>query len=168
MTFAHLNSASREEFVQALGFAFEHSPWIAQAAWERRPFASIEALHGAMLDVLAQAPDEARVALIVAHPDLAGRVAREGRLTAASQGEQTGAGLDRLAAQEVSRFDRLNDAYRSRFGFPFVICAREHNAASILDAMQARSENDRTTEIDTALVEIGKIARLRLDDTVTA
>jgi OHCU decarboxylase len=168
MTLADLNSASREEFVQALGFAFEHSPWIAQAAWERRPFANIESLQGAMLDALAQASDEARVALIAVHPDLAGRVAREGRLTAASQGEQTGAGLDRLSPQEVLRFDRLNDAYRSRFGFPFVICAREHNATSILDAMQARTQNDRATEIATALVEIGKIARLRLGDTVTA
>lgn len=167
MTLAQLNAAGRTAFVEAVGFAFEHSPWIAEAAWERRPFADVAALHDAMLKVLNAAPSERRVALIAAHPDLAGRVAREGRLTAASRGEQAGAGLDQLTPSEVAQFDELNDAYRSRFGFPFVICARENTKETILAALDARTRNDRTTEIAAAVREIGKIARLRLEDAVT-
>ncbi len=167
MTIAQLNAADRATFVAQLGFAFEDSPWIADAAWERRPFADAGALHAAMLAVLADAPEERRVALIAAHPDLAGRVARERRLTPASSAEQSAAGLDRLSPEEAERFDALNGAYRARFGFPFVICAREHTTSSILAALAARASNDRTTEISTALAEIGKIARLRLRDAVT-
>ena len=168
MTIEQLNAADRAAFVAAGGFTFENSPWIAEKAWERRPFTDMEALHAAMLDAIAAAPEERRVALIAAHPDLAGRVAREGRLTAASSQEQAAAGLDRLAPQEIARFDELNAAYRGRFDFPFVICAREQTKASILAALERRLRNDRATEIETALGEIGKIARLRLRDTVPA
>jgi len=166
MTIAELNAVDRDAFVAAVGFAFEHSPWIAASAYDRRPFRDAAALHGAMMAVLDGAPEDRKVALIDAHPDLAGRVAREGRLTAASTDEQASAGLDRLSAEERTRFDALNAAYRSRFGFPFVICAREHGKDSILDALKRRSRNDRGDEIAAALREIGKIARLRLDDTV--
>jgi 2-oxo-4-hydroxy-4-carboxy-5-ureidoimidazoline decarboxylase len=168
MTIAELNGLDRDAFVATVGFAFEHSPWIAEAVWPQRPFASVDALHAAMLAVLDAAPDDRKVALIVAHPDLAGKVAREGRLTAASTGEQASAGLDRLSAGELARFDALNGAYRVRFAFPFVICAREHDTASILAALQTRGANERATEIATALREIGKIARLRLLDTIEA
>jgi OHCU decarboxylase len=168
MTIEQLNAADRAAFVAAVGFTFENSPWIAEKAWERRPFTDMEALHAAMLDAIAAAPEERRVALIAAHPDLAGRVAREGRLTAASSQEQAAAGLDRLAPQEIARFDELNAAYRGRFDFPFVICAREQTKASILAALERRLRNDRATEIETALGEIGKIARLRLRDAVPA
>jgi len=164
---AALNAADRATFVAAVGFAFEDSPWIAAAAWERRPFAGREALHAAMLDVLARAPHARKVALIAAHPDLAGRVAREGRLTPASRGEQAAAGLDRLAPDELARFDAANAAYRARFGFPFVICAREHDRASILAALERRARNEGQAEIATALAEIAKIARLRLEDAVS-
>ena len=109
---AALNTADRATFVAAVGFAFEDSPWIAEAAWERRPFAGRDALHAAMADVLSRAPHARKLALIAAHPDLAGRVAREGRLTAASRGEQAAAGLDRLTAEELARFDAANAAYR--------------------------------------------------------
>ncbi|MHB8147463.1 MAG: 2-oxo-4-hydroxy-4-carboxy-5-ureidoimidazoline decarboxylase [Vulcanimicrobiaceae bacterium] len=166
MTIAQLNSADRATFVAQLGFAFEGSPWIADAAWERGPFADVDALHAVMLDILADAPEVRQVALIVAHPDLAGRVAREGRLTTASSAEQSAAGLDRLSPEEVARFDTLNGAYRARFEFPFVICAREHTTSSILAALAARTSNDRMTELSTALAEIAKIARLRLRDVV--
>lgn len=165
---AALNTADRATFVAAVGFAFEDSPWIAEAAWERRPFASLAELHAAMTGVVERAPEERRVALIAAHPDLAGRVAREGRLTAASRGEQAAAGLDRLTSEELARFDAANAAYRARFGFPFVICAREHDKGSILAALERRAGNDRATEVDTALAEIAKIARLRLEDALTA
>jgi OHCU decarboxylase len=165
---AALNAADRDAFVAAIGFVFEDSPWIAAAAWERRPFADRDALHGTLVGIVEAAPVERRVALIAAHPDLAGRVAREGRLTAASTSEQRSAGLDQLTDAQRGRFDAANGAYRARFGFPFVICAREHDAESILDAMERRVANDRELEIATALAEIAKIARLRLEDAVAA
>jgi 2-oxo-4-hydroxy-4-carboxy-5-ureidoimidazoline decarboxylase len=164
MKMADLNAADRATFVAAVGFAFESSPWIAEAAWERRPFFDLDALLGCMNGIVLESPLERRVALIAAHPDLAGRVAREGRLTPASANEQASAGLDRLGSEEIARFDALNTAYRKRFGFPFVICARENNKDSILRALDTRLRNDRDTEIATALGEIGKIARLRLAD----
>ncbi|HVS45251.1 MAG TPA: 2-oxo-4-hydroxy-4-carboxy-5-ureidoimidazoline decarboxylase [Verrucomicrobiae bacterium] len=162
MTVAQLNAADRAQFTASIGFVFEDSPWIARAAWDRRPFADVDALLSAMLAVLDAAPARQRLELIDAHPDLAGRVAREGRLTSASRDEQSSAGLDRLTPQELARFEELNGAYRDRFGFPFVICAREQTTATILAALERRASNPRDVEIATALDEIGKIARLRL------
>jgi OHCU decarboxylase len=168
VTVSELNRAGREDFCNAVGFAFENSPWIAAEAWEKRPFASVDDLHAAMVAVVEQAPREKRIALIAAHPDLAGRVAREGRLTAASLDEQSSAGLDRLSKEELARFERLNQSYRAQFSFPFVICARENTKESILAALESRTQSDRTTEITTALREIAKIARLRLNDVVSS
>ena len=165
-TVDYLNTCPADAFVAEIGFAFEDSPWIARSAAERRPFADRAALHAAMVDVIERASDEAKVALIRAHPDLAGRVAREGRLTAASAAEQAGAGLDALSPAEIARFDADNGAYRERFGFPFVICARENTKASILAALARRRTNERSVEIATALAEIAKIARLRIEDAV--
>jgi len=165
---AALNAADRATFVAVVGFAFEGSPWIAAAAWERRPFATLDALHAALVYVVRRAPVDRQVRLIAAHPDLAGRVAREGRLTAASRGEQAEAGLDRLGPADMARFDAANEAYRARFGFPFVICSREHDQESILSALELRARNERYDEIAAALDEIAKIARLRLEDAVTA
>ncbi len=164
MTIERLNAADRGAFVAAVGFTFEHSPWIAEEAWQRRPFRDADALLEAMRGVLAAAPQERRLALIAAHPDLAGRLAREGRLTAASAHEQSAAGLDRLAPEEIARFDELNAVYRERFGFPFVICAREQTKASLLASLAQRLGNDRENEIEVALAEIVKIARFRLQD----
>jgi 2-oxo-4-hydroxy-4-carboxy-5-ureidoimidazoline decarboxylase len=166
-TVDYLNTCPLDAFVAEIGFAFEDSPWIARAAAARRPFAGRTALHAAMVDVVEHAADDAKVALIRAHPDLAGRVAREGRLTAASAAEQAGAGLDALTPAEIARFDADNGAYRERFGFPFVICARENTKASILAALAQRRNNERTAEIATALSEIAKIARLRIEDAVS-
>ena len=163
-----LNAATADGFVAAVGFAFEDSPWIARAAFERRPFSDIAALHAAMTAVVSEMGEERQVALITAHPDLAGRVAREGRLTAASRGEQAAAGLDRLRPEELAHFEKINARYRDRFSFPFVICAREQTKASILVALEERSGNSRATEISTALSEIAKIARLRLESVVRA
>jgi 2-oxo-4-hydroxy-4-carboxy-5-ureidoimidazoline decarboxylase len=165
-TLEALNALSVDGFVAAVGFAFEDSPWIARRAAERRPFASRDALHAAMVGVVGAAGTVQQVALIAAHPDLAGRVAREGRLTPASRDEQAGAGLDRLSPQETARFESANARYRERFGFPFVICVREHDKASILAALETRATHDRPTEIAAALAEIAKIARLRLEDAV--
>jgi len=162
-TLENLNAASEDDFVAAVGFAFEDSPWIARAAAAKRPYADLTALHAGMVAVVDAAPAEAQVALIAAHPDLAGRVAREGRLTAASQAEQATAGLGALTPDEIARFDADNAAYRARFGFPFVICAREHDKTSILAELRRRGGNDRSAEIATALAEIAKIAALRLE-----
>jgi 2-oxo-4-hydroxy-4-carboxy-5-ureidoimidazoline decarboxylase len=166
MTIADLNAADRPSFVAAVGFAFESSPWIAERAWESRPFADLDSLVGCMRRIVAESSLDRRVALIAAHPDLAGRVAREGRLTPASSAEQTSAGLDRLTPEETARFDALNTAYRDRYGFPFVICVRENTKTSILDALESRLANQREDEIATALREIEKIARLRLRETI--
>jgi 2-oxo-4-hydroxy-4-carboxy-5-ureidoimidazoline decarboxylase len=166
MTIADLNTAERASFVAAVGFAFESSPWIAEAACELRPFSDLDALTACMNAIVAESPLEQRVALIAAHPDLAGRLAREGRLTPSSSGEQKAAGLDRLTPEEIKRFDALNAAYRERFGFPFVICVRQQTKYSILDALEQRARNERDAEIATALHEIGKIAGLRLSDAI--
>jgi 2-oxo-4-hydroxy-4-carboxy-5-ureidoimidazoline decarboxylase len=151
-----------------LGFIFEDSPWVAAAAWRARPFASLDALHGAMCAVVARAPLEGRIALIAAHPDLVGHAARDGTLGRASQSEQAAAGLDRLGPEEIAMFAELNGTYRDRFGFPFVICVRENKKAAIIAGLRERVKNDRPTEIATALAEIEKIARLRLNDTIDA
>ncbi len=167
MTLDDVNLADEDAFVAALGFVFEDSPWVAKRAWHARPFASVDDVHRTMCDIVAAADVEQRLALIRAHPDLVGRAARAGTLSAASTNEQAGAGLARLDREEVAMFDRLNAAYRERFGFPFVICVRENKKAAIVAGLQSRLANDRATEIATALGEIAKIARLRLTDLVT-
>jgi len=168
LTIAAVNAMDRAAFTTTFGGVFEHSPWIAAAGWEARPFASVAALHAALCAAMDGAPAEQQVALIQEHPDLVGRAAREGGLTPASTGEQAAAGLDRLSPDEIARFEELNGAYRARFGFPFVICARENKQASILAGFNARLGNSRDEEIATALGEIAKITRLRLLDIVRA
>lgn len=163
---ADLNAAGRDAFVAALGHVFEHSPWVAAAAWERRPFADVAALHAAMVAAVAGAGPERQLALIRAHPDLAGRLALAGQLTAESSREQAAAGLDALSPDELRRFAAYNEAYKERFGFPFVICARENKKAAILAAFPVRLAHAPDDEVATALAEIAKIARLRLDDLV--
>ncbi|MGD0968138.1 MAG: 2-oxo-4-hydroxy-4-carboxy-5-ureidoimidazoline decarboxylase [Candidatus Aquilonibacter sp.] len=167
MTLAQLNRLDDAGFTAAVGSVFENSPWIARAAAERRPFSSVEALYDALVRVLRDADVDRQTALIAAHPDLAGRLTREGRLTPASAAEQASAGLAVLSADERSRFDELNAAYRARFGFPFVICAREQTKTSILHALEERLKHSREHEIATALREIEAIARLRLLDAVS-
>ncbi|HVW21913.1 MAG TPA: 2-oxo-4-hydroxy-4-carboxy-5-ureidoimidazoline decarboxylase [Opitutaceae bacterium] len=161
MTLAELNAAGRDAFVGAAGPLFEHSPWVAEAALASRPFAGARDLHSKLCAAMRAAPRERRLALIRAHPDLAERL---DRLSAASQGEQAGAGLDRLEPAEREEFRRLNDAYRGRFGFPFVICARLNAKDAILAAMRDRLGHDAAGEEEAALAEIEKIAWLRLED----
>jgi OHCU decarboxylase len=167
LTLASLNSSDRAGFVAALGHLFEHSPWVADGTFERRPFASVDALHRELCGTLQVAPTVQKLALVRAHPDLAGRLARAGELTASSSREQAAAGLDRLAPAEESEIERLNDAYKARFGFPFVICARLNAKDAILASMRARLANGPEEELSTALAEIAKIARLRLNEAVT-
>jgi 2-oxo-4-hydroxy-4-carboxy-5-ureidoimidazoline decarboxylase len=165
-TLRELNRADRDRFVAVCGPLFEHSPWIAERTWRKRPFASRDALHQELCATMCAASTDEQVKLIASHPDLVGRMAREGRLTRESTTEQAAAGLSILSSDEVERFDRYNAAYRQRFGFPFVICARENKKDAILMAFPARLNNTREQEITTALGEIAKIARLRLFDAV--
>ena len=166
MTIHGLNALRREAFVERLGGIFEHSPWVAERAFGARPFASLADLHAEMVAAVAAASDGDKLALIRAHPDLVGRLAREGRLTMESTAEQSAAGLDALTSDEAAAFDRYNAAYRDKLGFPFVICARENRKAAILAAFPIRLGNGREAEVDTALAEIAKIARLRLADLI--
>jgi OHCU decarboxylase len=164
LSLAELNGLPRERFVAAVGPAWEESPWVAELAWESRPFRDLDALHGAMVAAVRAAPREWQLALIRAHPDLGRRVAVGPALTAESTREQASAGLDRLTAAELERFQALNAAYRARFGFPFVVCVREHSRASILAQFERRLGQSAEQEVETALGEIAKIARLRLEE----
>lgn len=159
-----INSLDRAAFTAALGHLFEHSPWVAEQAWPKRPFRDVAHLHAEMCATLRAAPAAKQLALIRAHPDLAGRLARQKQLTAESAHEQAGAGLDRLTDAELAEFTRLNDAYQAKFGFPFVICARLNAKGAILAAMAARRPNPPAVEQAAALAEIEKIAWLRLQD----
>jgi OHCU decarboxylase len=163
-TLADINRMDRRTFTGRLGHLFEGSPWIAERAWDGRPFGSLQALQDALCSVMYGATVDEKLALIRAHPDLVGRAALACTLAPESAGEQASAGLDRLTPEEVETFNRLNAAYRERFGFPFVICARENKKESILAGFNARLQNTRDQEIETALREIAKIAGLRLAD----
>jgi 2-oxo-4-hydroxy-4-carboxy-5-ureidoimidazoline decarboxylase len=164
MNFARLNTMLRDDFVRFVGPVFEHSPWIAEAAWARRPFASMEVLHAALCEIVRAAGEEKQLALIRAHPDLVGKLALAGQLTKESTGEQASAGLDRLTAAEVELFQQNNAAYKTKFGFPFIICARLNKKEAILNGFKVRLQNSREQEIQAALGEIFKIAELRLRD----
>lgn len=164
---ATLKTATRADFVKVCGPLFEHSPWVAERTYPQRPFATIDALHAALVTTMYAATQAEQVKLIASHPDLVGRLAKEGRLTRESTGEQAAAGLSQLSDEELAVFDRYNAKYREKYGFPFVICARENRKEAILAAFPLRVENTRDDEIQTALAEIAKIARLRLVDAVS-
>jgi 2-oxo-4-hydroxy-4-carboxy-5-ureidoimidazoline decarboxylase len=164
---AELNACDLPRFLEVCGPLYEHSPWVAERAFASRPFASREAFHAALVAVVAAATADEQLALIRAHPDLVGRLAREGRLTAASATEQSAAGLAALSPAEIAAFERFNEAYRDRFGFPFVICARENRKEAILAAFPTRLAHTADEERATALAEIGRIGRLRLLDAVS-
>jgi 2-oxo-4-hydroxy-4-carboxy-5-ureidoimidazoline decarboxylase len=167
-TLAQLNSLSREEFVRVIGPVFEHSPWIADTAWARRPFPDFVHLHSALIQIVRDSGLEKQLELIQAHPDLVGRMALAGSLTAESNREQASAGLTKLSPEEITLFQKNNQAYREKFSFPFVICARLNKKEAILKGFETRLKNSRELEIIAALDEIGKIAWLRLQDTLGA
>jgi 2-oxo-4-hydroxy-4-carboxy-5-ureidoimidazoline decarboxylase len=158
-----LNNLDRAEFTRTLGGVFENSPWIAERAWSARPFASVGDLHHVMIEVARQAPRSVQFALLRAHPDLAGRPARAGAMSASSVAEQASAGLDRLSDEECERFNRLNAAYRERFGFPFIIAVRRHDKAGIFAAFEERLGHTVDQEIGAALDQVADITRMRLD-----
>jgi OHCU decarboxylase len=154
----------RPAFVHRFGGVFEASPWIASEAWERGPYTTVDDLHRAMVAIVEEAPREQRLQLLLAHPDLAGKAAVAGTLTPESTAEQSAAGLDQLTERQHADLLALNATYRSRFGFPFIVCAREHDADSIIATAAERVEAEQLHEERVALAEVAKIARLRLDD----
>jgi OHCU decarboxylase len=162
ITLDWINELDQEGFVSRYGSLFEHSPWIAEEAWELRPFGSVEEMWRAFEDAMYAAPRERQLDLIRAHPDLAGKAAVAGELTQESAREQASAGLDRLSPGEFEEFTRVNREYREKFGLPMVVCVREHTKESILENVQSRLGNSRDEEIRTALAEISKISHYRL------
>lgn len=168
ITLARLNACPRDEFIARVGPVFEHSPWIAAAVVDRRPFASRDALHAALREIVVSADEPRQLALIRAHPDLAVRLTAARALTAESAREQAAAGLGQLSPDDIARFDRYNTAYTARFGFPFVICARQSSKDAMLNAFPVRLAHERAEEIAIALDQIVEIARFRLADLVPA
>lgn len=164
MTIAELNRLDQVGFVDAVGWIFEQSPWVANRAFGARPFANLDALHLAMTEQVECATFGERLALVNAHPDLGTRA----RLSQASTSEQAGAGLDSLTPGEFEQLQRLNRAYRNRFGFPFLLAVKGSSKHDVLRAIQARMEATPEDELREALRQVYRIARFRLEDLITA
>jgi len=157
-----LNRMGSADFAASIGDTFELAPWVAEAAAARRPFTTVTALHQAMMGALRAASRELQLDFLRGHPDLAGKAARSGALTDDSRSEQASVSLDSLSEEEFAHFHRLNDAYKAKFGFPFMICVRRHSRDSILRQFERRLGNDAATEFAAALQEVFYITRLRV------
>jgi OHCU decarboxylase len=157
------SALNREAFVAAFADIYEHSPWVAEQAFDQGPLSDdIEQLHARMSQVLLSAGHAAQLALINAHPDLAGKAAVQGELTASSTSEQAGAGIHLCTPSEFARFTELNDAYKARFHFPFIMAVKGSDRHRILAAFEQRIQHSADTEFACALAEINKIALFRL------
>jgi 2-oxo-4-hydroxy-4-carboxy-5-ureidoimidazoline decarboxylase len=165
---SELNSCGKDDFVAALANIFEYSPWIAEQAAAARPYSGVKALLSAMKDAVDRAPAEQLMTLIKAHPDLANKTQRAAGLTVESTAEQNSLGLDRLSDAEFEAFERVNHAYREKFGFPYIVCVRRHTKDSVLRDFERRLPNDVATETQTSIGEICRIAALRLDQLVVS
>jgi 2-oxo-4-hydroxy-4-carboxy-5-ureidoimidazoline decarboxylase len=163
MTIEELNSLERAQFVAAIGWVFEHSPWVAQGAWDARPFANVETLHQAMVGQVERSLPEEQLALLRAHPNLGTRA----RVSEASSAEQAGAGLDQLTQAEFERLRELNETYRDKFGFPFLFAVKGSTKHDILDALERRVQSSQEEEYRVALDQVYRIARFRLEDTLS-
>ncbi len=159
----HINRIHRSDFVRLLGGIFEHSPWVAELTYVRRPFASADQLHRVMVDVVRQASAERHRELLCSHPELAGKEAAAGSLTDDSKREQAGAGLNQCSSEELNRIKSFNQAYMQKFAFPFIIAVTGLNKFHIMEAMEKRLNNSVADEFTTAIGEVEKIARIRLD-----
>ena len=162
MTIADLNSLELAQFISAIGWVFEHSPWVAERAWRMRPFPDAQALHRAMVDQVERSLPEEQLALLRAHPDLGTRA----RVSEASSAEQAGAGLDQLTQAEFERLRRLNEDYRHKFGFPFLFAVKGSTKHDILGALERRARSSPEEEYLVALDQVYRIARFRLEDTL--
>ena len=163
MTLAEANQLALPGYLERLGEVFEHSPWVAERAWGNRPFESIQGLHDAMMQAVRSASVEEQLALVRAHPELAGSEAHEKKLTLDSTSEQGRLGFTALSKKEQLEMAGLNGRYREKFGFPCIVALRLHaTKASVIGKMKRRLENDSGTELNNALEQIGHIARGRL------
>jgi 2-oxo-4-hydroxy-4-carboxy-5-ureidoimidazoline decarboxylase len=162
VTIDEMNDLDRPAFVEAVGWVFEHSPWVAERSWERRPFVSLEELIGTMESQVGFAPRAEQVALLRAHPDLGSRA----QMSSSSTNEQAGAGLDRLTPEEYRQFHQLNEEYKAKFGFPFLFAVKGSNKFQILQALESRLDAGEDEEFETALQQVYRIARLRLQAVV--
>lgn len=165
---ADLNALGREGFVAKLGHIFEHSPWVAERAWDARPFATVDQLHATMVGVVDAAAREEQLALIRAHPELLGRLAQPTALSAESRVEQAGAGLNAAGDSELATLASLNARYRAKFGFPFIVAVRGMNRAEIVARMEERLGHTPEEEFPECLRQIARIARFRLEDLVAS
>jgi 2-oxo-4-hydroxy-4-carboxy-5-ureidoimidazoline decarboxylase len=165
---APINAMDRAAFVQKFGGIFENSPWVAEKAWEKKPFASLDEMHAAMVAVAKYAPATAQLALLQSHPDLAGKEAQAGTMTASSVSEQASAGLNALSHDEMVQVSDLNAAYKKKFGFPFIIAVRMHTKEGILFEFNRRLQNDTQTEFANDLQNVYVITRLRLNKLLEA
>ena len=163
MTLEELNRMDEAQFVATLGGVFEHSPWVAQRAFAARPFASVAALHAAMVAAVDSAQESEQLALLRAHPELAGKAAIRGELTVDSTKEQSGAGLTQCSAEEFATLTELNRRYNAKFGFPFILAVKGYDRAGILREFARRVDSDRATEFAECLAQVRKITRFRLD-----
>jgi len=169
VTLAELNRLNLAAFVAELGAVFEHSPWVAERAFQRRPFATVEELHHVMTAVVRGATPAEQLALVRAHPELAGAEAKAGTMTAHSTGEQGRLGLTALSAGEFKRISEINRRYRAKFGFPCIVALKLHGSReSVIDEMARRLDNAPHEELARALGQIGHITRARLDQIVEA
>ena len=168
LTLEGINAMTAQAFLGALGGVFEHSPWIAEGALATRPFANIVELHEAMTNTVKRASRERQLALLNAHPELAGKEAQAGALTSSSAAEQASVGLNALSRQEIEALARWNRAYREKFGFPFIIAVRRYTKASIFSEIERRLANDPQTELNACLEQVFLITRLRLEALLAA
>jgi 2-oxo-4-hydroxy-4-carboxy-5-ureidoimidazoline decarboxylase len=152
----------RASFIRCFGPVFEHSPWVAEAAWELRPFEDLAAVHQAMLKVVLDSPRAQQLALLRAHPELWGREARERRMTADSVVEQSTAGLFTLTLEQAARIERMNAEHQQKFGFPFIIAAMNHSREQILSAFEQRLGLDAAAAFEAGLEQVGVITGLRI------
>ncbi len=165
-TIHEINALSAEAFVLSFGDIAEASPWVAETAAAKRPFSDFAALTDAFTAAVDDAPPATQLALLMAHPDLAGRAAIAGELLPESRAEQAGAGLDRLTPEEFARFTELNDRYRAQFEFPFILAVKGATKATILASFEERLGNDVETEFANALAQVKRIIRFRLEDRI--
>jgi 2-oxo-4-hydroxy-4-carboxy-5-ureidoimidazoline decarboxylase len=163
MTLVEVNACDRARFVEKIGWVFEHSPWVAERAWMKKPFASLGDIHRAMTAEVSAASPEEQLSLLRAHPDLGAR----GALSAASATEQAGAGLDQLTPEEFERLRHLNSAYRDKFGFPFLYAVKGSTKHDILKALEARLPASPEREMTEALTQVARIARFRLEELIS-
>jgi 2-oxo-4-hydroxy-4-carboxy-5-ureidoimidazoline decarboxylase len=165
-----INQFAPAEFSAVFGVVYEHSPWIAERAFALKPaggFASRAQVHAALVATVQSASEAEKVALLNAHPELAGKEAAAGTLTAASTSEQASAGLTAMTAADVAQLRELNAAYREKFGFPFIIAVRNNTQTAIFGAVKSRLANTRAMELNNCLMQVGEIARLRLLDLIS-